>query len=63
MVACRSPCYADIQLQMMPVSVVHQHLLHTGESGVFTPVQPHQHTPTTQLQRRQQEGDGHRMKN
>lgn len=35
----------------MPVSVVHQHLLHAGESGVFPSVQPHQHTPPAQLRR------------
>lgn len=42
---------ADVQLQVVPLAVVDQHLLHAGQSRVFSSVQPHQHAAATQLQR------------
>lgn len=50
--AGRSAQAADVQLQVVPLAVVDQHLLHAGQSGVFSSVEAHQHTAATQLQRR-----------
>lgn len=49
--AGRSAQAADVQLQVVPLAVVDQHLLHAGQSRVFSSVQPHQHAAATQLQR------------
>lgn len=56
MVAQCPPQTADIQLQMVPLAVVHQHLLQAGQGGVFASVKPHQHAPVTQLHREETAG-------
>lgn len=50
--AGRSAQAADVQLQVVPLAVVHQRLLQAGQSRVFSAVQPHQHAAASQLHER-----------
>lgn len=60
--AGRSAQAADVQLQVVPLAIVDQHLLHAGQSGVFSSVQPHQHAAATQLQRWRWAGGGQQVR-
>ena len=48
----------QLHLHMVPVSVIHCHLLYLGQGGVLAPLQAHHHTATAQLGEGEREGVG-----
>ena len=46
----------DVQLEVVPVPIVHQHLLHPRQGGVLAPLEAHYHTAAAQLETGQGRG-------